>query len=90
MAGATCGIYAPLDHGHRFHSAKATAVATRIAAESVEAAYVRIKEVKERVLLPYSVPPIEDLRIIGCQAHQDILTMVLEKKKLAGSDSFPE
>lgn len=60
----------------------------RITAEQVEAAYARIKEVKDRVLLPYSVPPLEDLKLIGCQAHQDVLSMVLEKRKPAGSDSF--
>jgi beta-N-acetylhexosaminidase len=57
----------------------------RIPAEQVEASYARIKEVKERVLLPYQPPVMEDLsKIIGCEAHQEILKMVLEKRKPSG------
>ncbi len=58
----------------------------RISAENVEAAYQRIKEVKERMLMPYQAPKLEDLSIIGCEQHQEILQMVLEKKKPAGSE----
>jgi beta-N-acetylhexosaminidase len=58
----------------------------RISAESVEAAYARIREVKERVLLPYSRPVLENLSQIGCEAHQDVLRMVREKRKPAGPE----
>ncbi len=59
----------------------------RISAESVEAAYARIKEVKERMLMPYQEPKMEDLGIIGCEAHQEILQMVIDKRKPSDSDS---
>lgn len=58
----------------------------RITAEQVEAAYARIKEVKERMLLPYHRPKMEDLGLIGCEAHQEILRMVQQKRKPAGGD----
>ena len=39
----------------------------RISAESVEAAYARIREVKERVLMPYHPIVMEDIfKVIGC------------------------
>ncbi len=60
----------------------------KIAADQVEAAYARIKEVKDRVLLPYEAPAPEDLRVIGCEAHHEVLKMVLEKRKPAGPDTF--
>jgi beta-N-acetylhexosaminidase len=56
----------------------------RITAEQVEASYARIKEVKDRVLLPYQVPVMESLRMIGSEAHQEVLRMVLEKRKPGG------
>ncbi|HEY8279062.1 MAG TPA: beta-N-acetylhexosaminidase [Bdellovibrionota bacterium] len=57
----------------------------RIKAEQVEASYARIKEVKDRMLLPYQAPVMEDLsRIIGCEAHLDVLHMVLEKRRPGG------
>ena len=58
----------------------------RITAEQVEAAYARIKEVKERVLMPYQPPRMEDLKLIGCPEHQEILQMVLQKRKPAGGE----
>jgi beta-N-acetylhexosaminidase len=61
----------------------------RIQPEQVEAAYERIKEVKERVLSPYRPPVMEDLsKIIGCAAHIEVLKMVEEKRK--PSDDIPE
>jgi beta-N-acetylhexosaminidase len=57
----------------------------RITAEQVEAAYARIKEVKERVLLPYSAPVMDELsQVIGSEAHQEVLRMVVEKRKPGG------
>ena len=56
----------------------------RIQAEQVEAAYARIKEVKERVLSPYQVPVMEGLKVIGSEAHLEVLKMVQEKKKPGG------
>jgi beta-N-acetylhexosaminidase len=61
----------------------------RIQPEQVEAAFARIREVKERVLLPYQAPIMEDLgKIIGCEPHQEVLRMVREKRKPA--DSLPD
>lgn len=56
----------------------------RISAEQVEASYIRIKEVKERMLLPYPGLQIEQVRVIGSEAHQEVLKMVLEKRKPSG------
>ncbi len=53
----------------------------RITAEQVEASYARIKEVKERMLLPYHPPVMEDLKNIGCEAHQEVFRMVVEKRR---------
>lgn len=58
----------------------------RISEEQVDAAYARIREVKERVLLPYQVPKMEELGIIGCEAHQEVLKMVVEKRKPSGGE----
>lgn len=58
----------------------------RITAEQVEAAYARIHEVKDRVLMPYEPVRMDQLGIIGCDAHQEVLRMVLEKRKPAGGD----
>lgn len=59
----------------------------RISAEAVEAAYARIKEVKDRVLSPYVAPPMDQIsKIVGCEAHQEVLRMVLEKRKPAGAE----
>jgi len=53
----------------------------RITAEQVEEAYKRIREVKERMLLPHSAPDIEQVgKVIGCEAHQAILQQVIERK----------
>jgi beta-N-acetylhexosaminidase len=58
----------------------------RITAEQIEASYARIADVKDRMLLPYKVPPIEDIsKIVGCEAHQEVLRMVKEKRVPAGS-----
>jgi beta-N-acetylhexosaminidase len=59
----------------------------RIKAEQVEAAYERIREVKERVLLPYEAPRMENLGIIGCEAHQEIRRMVEQKRKPPGFEA---
>jgi beta-N-acetylhexosaminidase len=57
----------------------------RITAEQVEAAYARIYEVKDRMLMPYKLSPIEDVgKIVGCEAHQEVLRMVQEKRKPTG------
>ncbi len=56
----------------------------RISAEQVEAAFARIKEVKDRMLSPYQGPALEDLKLIGCDAHQEVLKMVVEKRKPGG------
>jgi beta-N-acetylhexosaminidase len=57
----------------------------RIQPEQIEAAYARIKEVKERVLLPYQAPFMEELsKVIGCDLHQEVLKMVVEKRKPGG------
>jgi beta-N-acetylhexosaminidase len=57
----------------------------RISSEQVEAAYARIKELKERMLLPYQPPVMDGLsKLIGCEAHQEVLHMVLEKRKPGG------
>ncbi len=54
----------------------------RITEEQVEAAYARIKEVKERVLLPYDPGKIEDIsKIVGCAEHQKVLEEVLERSQ---------
>lgn len=56
----------------------------RITAEQVEASYSRIKEVKDRMLQPYQVPVMENLKTIGSDAHQEVLQMVLEKRRPGG------
>lgn len=57
----------------------------RITAEQVEAAYARIKDVKERMLLPYNALDMEAMsNTIGCEAHQEVLKMVVEKKRPGG------
>lgn len=59
----------------------------RISADQVEAAYARIVEVKNRVLNPYQPPVMEDLsKIIGCEAHQEVLKMVVERRKPGGEE----
>jgi beta-N-acetylhexosaminidase len=59
----------------------------RISAETVEASYARIKEVKERMLVPYKEVDIEKVgALIGCEAHQEVLRMVLEKRKPSGAE----
>lgn len=56
----------------------------RITADQVNEAYGRIREVKERVLSPYEVPVMENLKVIGSEAHQEVLKVVLEKRKPSG------
>lgn len=57
----------------------------RIQPEQVEAAFARIKEVKDRVLTPYQPVVMEELsKVIGCEAHQEVLRMVREKRKPGG------
>ena len=57
----------------------------RITPEQVETSFARIREVKERNLLPYQAPVMEDIsRIVGSEAHQEILGMVVEKRKPGG------
>ncbi|RYZ96788.1 MAG: beta-N-acetylhexosaminidase, partial [Proteobacteria bacterium] len=58
----------------------------RITSEQVETAYARILEVKDRVLMPYKAPRMEDLGVIGCEEHQEVLRMVLQKRKPPGAD----
>lgn len=59
--------------------------AGRIQAEQVEAAYERIKEVKQRMLLPYVAPVMEGLgKNFGTEAHLEVLRMVVEKRKPGG------
>jgi len=59
----------------------------RIEKAQVEAAYARIKEVKERVLVPYRQPEMDQLgKVIGCEAHQEVLRMVREKRKPVGEE----
>lgn len=60
----------------------------KISAENIEASFARIKEVKDRVLLPYKAPPIDELGIIGCEAHQEVFRMVAQKRKPVGPDSY--
>lgn len=63
----------------------------RISAEHVEASYARIKEVKGRVLLPYQpniITAMDQLKVIGCEEHQEVLRMVVEKRKPAGSENI--
>lgn len=51
----------------------------RISPDQVHAAYERIREVKERVLLPYRAPDIAEVsKIVGCAEHQAILTQIEE------------
>lgn len=52
----------------------------RILPEQVEASYARIKEVKERMLMPYKGIDIGAVKIIGCEAHQAVLQKVLDRK----------
>lgn len=60
----------------------------RITADSVNESYARIKDVKERVLMPYSACDMTTLsKVIGCEAHQEVLRMVVEKRKPAETDS---
>ena len=59
----------------------------KITAETIEASYARIKEVKERVLLPYQPPAMELIsKIIGCEAHQEVYRMVMEKRAPVGRE----
>lgn len=58
----------------------------RISAENVEASYARIKEVKNRMLLPYAPVDMANLSVISCEAHQEVLRMVQEKRKPAGAE----
>jgi beta-N-acetylhexosaminidase len=58
----------------------------RISAENVEASYARIKEVKNRMLLPYAAPDMANLNVIGCEAHQEVLRMVQEKRRPGGAE----
>jgi beta-N-acetylhexosaminidase len=58
----------------------------RISAEQIEAAYTRIVEVKERVLVPHPIGGIENVaKIVGCEEHQKILKEVLEKSQNASN-----
>lgn len=58
----------------------------RISADQVEAAYARIKDVKERMLLPYGQVVMDGLKTIGCEAHQEVLRMVRDKQKPGGAE----
>jgi beta-N-acetylhexosaminidase len=58
----------------------------RISAENVEASYARIREVKGRMLLPYAPVDMAGLSVIGCEAHQEVLRMVQEKRKPGGAE----
>jgi beta-N-acetylhexosaminidase len=61
----------------------------RISPDQIEASFARIREVKERNLLPYQFPPVEEIsRIVGCAAHQEVLRMVVEKRR--PGDESPE
>jgi beta-N-acetylhexosaminidase len=57
----------------------------RITADQVETSFARIKEVKERNLMPYAPPVMEEIsRVLGSEAHQEVLAMVVEKRKPGG------
>jgi beta-N-acetylhexosaminidase len=56
----------------------------RIEVERVEASYARIKELKDRMLSPYQVPNMDDLNVLGCEAHLEVLRMVQEKRRPGG------
>ena len=57
----------------------------RITSEQVESSFARIKEVKERMLLPFESTRMEDLsKIIGCEDHQEVQRMVTERRKPGG------
>ena len=88
-AGCDLLLYRHEDRGRRAMEAAFKFLAEgRITAETVEAAFARIKEVKQRVLHPYKPPPIEELGIIGCEEHQEIFRMVAQKRKPTGPDSY--
>ncbi|MGZ3672578.1 MAG: hypothetical protein ACXWR4_21860, partial [Bdellovibrionota bacterium] len=57
----------------------------RISPEQVEASYARIKEVKERVLQPFEACVMENIaKVVGCEAHQEVLQLVLDKRRPGG------
>jgi beta-N-acetylhexosaminidase len=59
----------------------------RLKPEQIEEAYQRIKEVKERVLLPYQPVDMSELgKVIGCDAHREVLSMVVERKRPPGPE----
>ncbi len=85
-AGCDLLLYRTEDAGRRAMDAAFKFLAEgRITAEQVEASYARIKDVKERMLLPYNALDIEQIsKVIGCEAHQEVLKMVVEKRKPGG------
>jgi len=88
-AGCDLLLYRHEDRGRRAMEAAFKFLAEgRITAETVETAFARIKEVKQRVLYPYKAPPIEELGIIGCEEHQEVFRMVAQKRKPLGPDSY--
>ncbi|MCO5143679.1 MAG: beta-N-acetylhexosaminidase [Oligoflexia bacterium] len=58
----------------------------RITADQVEASYARIKEVKERMLLPYNDVRMNNLDLIGCESHKEVLNLVLNRQKPPGAE----
>ena len=83
QAGCDILLYRNEENGHRaMDTAFRFLKDGKIKAEQVEAAFARIQEVKQRVLLPYVEPTMEGLSVIGCAAHQGILQQVLDKKSL--------
>lgn len=87
-AGVDILLYRDEERGRRaMDSAFKFLESGRITPEQVEASYARIKEVKERVLMPHKTPPMEGLSVIGCEAHQEVLRMVQEKRKPEGTEA---
>ena len=80
-AGADILLYRDEDRGRRAMDTAFRFLAEgKITAAQIEAAYARIREVKERVLLPYDAGKIEEIsKVIGCEEHQKVLNEVLER-----------
>lgn len=81
-AGADILLYRHEDNGRRAMDTAFKFLAQgRITAGQINEAYARIVEVKQRMLLPYLPPKIEEYsKIIGCPEHQAVLQRVLDKK----------
>jgi len=85
-AGCDVLLYRDRERGRKaMEMALALLAKGKISEARVEESYVRIIEAKAKIN-PRTLPIDEAAKIIGCDAHHEILQMVLEKRKPSGKE----